>query len=222
MEKDYYTMKDVVRLTKYSLRQLERFLASGELVEVDHRPHHERKVSQASVQAFLDAHGIRPIDDVEVLKEEHQEQKQATGDALLQIATLRARVEDLEHLVKRGFAEIEARFHAQFGRRSRESTSAAPDGAISLVAFARQHKIQRYGKLRGLAEREPTLVTVIVRPNATEKPRKWMITPEQMAPLLNVLEDHGIVWHPCCDQCPHIHNQVPAPYEERDQLQLAQ
>lgn len=219
-QESYYTVKDVMRITGYSLRNVDRYCEKGIFVVLNPGGN-PRKISRASVDAFNEANGPRPLDEVDVLKQELLEQKQATGDALRQLAALRARLEDLEHLVKRQFAEIETWFRAQHGRRSRGPSPADPDGAISLVEFARRHNIQRYGKLRGLAEREPTLVTVILRPNATEKPHKWMITPGQMDPLLSVLEEHGIAWQPC-DGCPHAAQEHQAPQEEHDRLQLAQ
>src|SRR5258708_3472637 len=123
-EESYYKVKDVMRLTGYSLRSVERYIENGVFVVLNPGGN-PRKISRASVDAFNEANGHRPLDEMEVLKQGIQEQKQATGDALLQIAALRARVEELER------QRVEARFHAQLGRRSRRSTPAGPDGAIS-------------------------------------------------------------------------------------------
>jgi hypothetical protein len=98
-------------------------------------------------------------------------------------------------------AELEALIRAQPGHRSRSSTPAGPDGAIMLVEFAEAHAVT-IGILRGLAERDPTLATVIERPYAEHKKHKWMIVPAQMAPMLAALEKHGTPYKPCAHR-PH-------------------
>lgn len=214
MEKDYYTMKDVVRLTKYSMRQLERFLASGELVEVDHIPHHERKVSRASVDAFTEKKGIRPVDEI-------TETKQATGEVARQLVALKARVEELEALIKRVAADLEAKLRAVGGQRSRGSAPADPDGAVMLVEFVEAHGTTM-GIVRGLIKRDPTLATVIERPDAEKKKHKWMILPAQMPAMLAALEKRGIAYTRC-PGCPHDDpDQAQRPQQEEcDQVPLS-
>lgn len=221
MEKEpYYTMKDVVRKIRYSLRQLERFLASGELVEVDHRPHHERKISQASVDAFIEKKGIRLVDDVEVLKQDQQEQKQATGEIARQVVVLQARVEKLEHQITQIVVDLATTFLASGGHRSRGSAPAGPDGAIMLVDFAKAHHITM-GKVRSVVKHNPTLATVIERPDAQQKKHKWMILPAQMAPMLAALEKHGFTYTPCTS-CPHTTDPAMAPEQVAEEPSLAQ
>jgi Helix-turn-helix domain len=199
------TVKDAMRLTGYSLRQIDRFIEAGELEVVNHQPGRQRKISRASIDAFNKAHGFRLVDEVDVLKEEHLKHKQVTGEVLVELAEIRTQFKEFQGWVKRKTAELEDWFHAQTGQRSQRSAPAVPDGTIMLVEFAKRHDVSK-GTLRGVVERDSTLVTVIPRPGAKEKKRKWMITPAQMAPLLAALGQHGIAYTPCA-QCPH---------EERD------
>ncbi len=219
-EEPYYTVKDVVRLTNYSVRQIERFLEDGTLEEIDHQPHHKRKISQASVKAFIAERGIRTVDEVDKLKKEQLEEKQATGEVARQVVVLQARVEKLEHQITQIFVDLATKFRASGGQRSRGSAPAGPDGAIMLVDFARAHTTT-IGKLRGLAERDPTLATVIERPGAKEKKKKWMIKPEQMAPMLAALEKRGFTYTPCTS-CPHTADAAQAPELVAEEPSLAQ
>ncbi len=205
------TVKDAMRLTGYSLRQIDRFIEQGELEVVNHQPGRQRKISRASIDAFNKARGFHMVDEVDVLKEEHVKHKQVTGEVLVELAEIRTQFKEFQRWAKRKIAELEDWFHAQAGQRSQGSASIVPDDTIMLVEFAKRHDVSN-GKLRGVVERDPTLVTVIARPDAKEKKRKWMIAPAQMAPLLTVLEQRGIAYTPCA-QCPH---------EEHDQLLLAQ
>ena len=202
------TVKDAMRLTGYSLRQIDRFIEQGELEVVNHQPGRQRKISRASIDAFNKARGFHMVDEVDALKEEHLKHRQVTGEVLVELTEIRTQFKEFQGWAKRKIAELEGWFHAQTGQRSHESAPAIPGGTIMLVEFAKRHDVSN-GKLRGLVERDPTLVTVIPRPDAKEKKRKWMITPAQMAPLLAVLEQRGIAYTPCA-QCPHKDcNQLP-------------
>ena len=200
-EEPYYTVKDVMRLTGYSLRQVDRYIEKGTFIVLNPNQRQPRKISQASVDAFNEANGHRAVDELEMLKQEHLEQKQAVGDVARQVAALRARVEDLERQVKRLFAELEARFRSQLGHRSRGSAPTGPADAILLIRFAEAHAVP-IGRMRNLAKHDPTLATIIPRPYAEHKKHKWMIAPAQMAPMLAALEEHGTIYTPCA-QCPH-------------------
>jgi hypothetical protein len=201
MEEEYVTINDAMRLTGYSLRQIDRYIKDGILEVIDHQKNKPRKISRASIDAFNAERGYRPVDEVDALKQESLAQKQITGDTLLQVAAIRAQVADLERLVKRMFAELEAKIHAQAGHRSRGSTPPGPDEAIMLVRFAEAHAVP-VGRMRNLAEHDPSLATVIKRPDAQSKKHKWMIVPEQMAHMLAALQAHGTAYTPCAS-CPH-------------------
>lgn len=195
------TVKDAMRLTGYSLRQIDRFIEKGELEVVNHWPGRQRKISRASIDAFNKAHGFHMVDEVDALKKEHVKHRQVTGEVLVEVAEIRIQFKEFQDWAKRKIAELEDWFHTQTRQRLQGSASIVPDGTIMLVEFAKRHDVSN-GKLRGVVEHDPTLVTVIARPDAKEKKRKWMITPVQMAPLLAVLEQRGITYTPCA-QCPH-------------------
>lgn len=209
------TVKDAMRLTGYSLRQIDRFIADGVLKVVGHQKHQQRKISRASIEAFNEARGYCPVDEVDQLKQDSLKHMQVTGEILAELQAIKTQVADLERLIKCTFAELETKIHAQVRRRSQGSTPADPDGAIMLIEFAGHHGVA-IGKLRSLVERDPTLATVIERPDAKEKKKRWMIVPAQMAPMLAALEKHGVAYTRC-PGCPHNDpNQVQEPQEERD------
>ncbi len=190
MEEEYVTINDAMRLTGYSLRRIDRYIKDGILEVIDHQKNKPRKISRASIDAFNAERGYRPVDEVDALKQEFLAQKQITGDTLLQVAAIRAQV-----------AELEAKIRAQAGHRSRGSTPPGPDEAIMLVRFAEAHAVP-VGRMRNLAEHDPSLATVIERPDAQSKKHKWMIVPEQMAHMLAALQEHGTAYTPCAS-CPH-------------------
>jgi hypothetical protein len=157
---------------------------------------------------------------VDKVKKEQLEEKQATGEVARQVVVLQARVEKLERQITQIFVDLATKFRASGGQRSEGSAPAGPDGAIMLVDFGEAHDLT-IGKLRGQAERDPTLATVIERPDAKEKKKKWMITPAQMAPMLAALKKRGYAYAPCTS-CPHTADAAPAPESVAEEPSLAQ
>jgi chromosome segregation ATPase len=106
-EEGYISVKEAAKRIGYSLRQTDRFIAAGKLEAVHYSPS-LRKVSVASVDAFNQEHGRRPIDPLEQAREQLGTQEQVAGDILRQLAVLRQQVAEQHAALQRRCTELEA------------------------------------------------------------------------------------------------------------------
>lgn len=208
-EPKYISVNEAAKRAQYSPRHFHRFLDRGEIASVRENAS-SIKVEMASLDAWLEQRGTRPVDPLKLVKQELEQvqekfaaQEQVNGKLTLENAELR-------NLITKWAARVEAleaKFRVQAGQQIHGSGADSPDGTIMLVDFAKNHAVTM-GKLRTLVEHDPTLATVIERPEAVSKKHKWMIGLNQMACMLAAIQAKGIAYAPCGD-CPHAATEHP-------------
>jgi hypothetical protein len=204
----YVTAKEARQLLGSSQRQLDRFVGEGLLEVIDHQKGRPRKFSRASIDAFNAKHGHYPVDPLELINQQLAGQKQVNGELLLQIAALREKIAELERLMQRLCADLEGKIRALAGQRARNSARGSPAErrglpatTIRLAHFAQNHRVEP-SSLRVLAEKDPTLATIIERPLAQVYKREWWLTRKQQAEVIAIWQVQGVKYTPCAD-CPH-------------------
>ncbi len=118
-EEAYISVKEAAERIGYSLRQTDRFIQAGKL-EVIHHSHSLRKVSVASVDAFNQARGRRPVDPLEQVRELLHSQEQVAGDILRQLAVLRQQEAEHQTAMQRRCADLEAQVRVLRGELQQE------------------------------------------------------------------------------------------------------
>ena len=110
-EDDYIPLSDAAKLMHYSARHLKRIIAAGELQAI--KPNRSMiKVSKASIKAYHERHGERLVDPMDKLKERIAELEQVLGDALRQIAVLRAQMAEQQAMHQRQYTDLLAQIRA--------------------------------------------------------------------------------------------------------------
>lgn len=105
-EEGYISVKEAAERINYSLRQTDRFIKAGRL-EAIHYSRSLRKVSLASVDAFIRGNGRRPVDPLQQVREQLSTQEQVAGDILRQLAILRQQVAEQHAALQRRCADLE-------------------------------------------------------------------------------------------------------------------
>ena len=106
-EEGYISVKEAAKRIDYSLRQTDRFIKAGKL-EAVHYSRSLRKVSVASVDAFIREIGRRPVDPLQQVREQLGTQEQVAGDILRQLVILRQQVAEQHAALQRRYTELEA------------------------------------------------------------------------------------------------------------------
>jgi excisionase family DNA binding protein len=76
-----------------------------------------------------------------------------------------------------------------------------PPGAMTVAAFAQQHRV-KVNRIKKLCEENHIALTIIPRSNAMRNAREWWITPEQQHQLILYWQQQQIPYI-ACPQCPH-------------------
>jgi len=118
-EEVYISVKEAAKRINYSLRQTDRFIQAGKL-EAVHYSRSLRKVSVASINAFILENGRRPVDPLEQVRELLRTQEQVAGDILRQLAVLRQQVAEQHAALQRRCAELEAQARLLKGELQQE------------------------------------------------------------------------------------------------------
>jgi DNA-binding transcriptional MerR regulator len=105
-EEGYISVKEAAKRIDYSLRQTDRFIKAGKL-EAVHYSRSLRKVSVASVDAFIREIGRRPVDPLQQVREQLGTQEQVAGDILRQLAVLRQQLTEQHAALQRRCADLE-------------------------------------------------------------------------------------------------------------------
>lgn len=206
-EDDYIPLSDAAKLMHYSARHLKRFIAAGELQAI--KPNRSMiKVSKASIKTYHERHGERLVDPMDKLKERIAELEQVLGDALRQIAVLRAQMAEQQAMHQRQYTDLLAQICAlapqrgcKTGRPSPAEKRGLPADWTRMTTFAENHSLKE-STLRALVKYDSTLVTLVERPRATKYKHEWWLSAEQQARVLAMLQDQGIAYT-SCTSCPH-------------------
>ncbi len=118
-EEGYISVKEAAKRIDYSLRQTDRLIKQGKL-EAIHHSRSLRKVSVASVEAFNRAHGRRPVDPLEQVRELLHTQEQVAGDILRQLAALRQQEAEHHTALQRRCADLEVQVRILGGELQQE------------------------------------------------------------------------------------------------------
>jgi len=118
-EEGYISVKEAAERIGYSLRQTDRFIASGKLEAVHYSPS-LRKVSLASVDTFNRERGRRPVDPLEQVREQLGTQEQVAGDILRQLAVLRQQLAEQHAALQRRCADLEGQVRLLKGELQQE------------------------------------------------------------------------------------------------------
>ena len=208
-EPKYISVREAATRAGYSPRHFHRLLDKGEIAHI-HENKSSIKVEVESLNGWLEQRGERAIDPMELMKQEMKQvqeklaaQEHVNGKLTLEAAELRNMITKVLARVE----VLEAKVRTLAGYRSRGAGAESPDGTIMLVDFAEMHAVG-ISKLRTLARHDPTLATIIERPDAKRLKHKWMIGPDQQKRMLAEIQARGIVYTPC-GQCPHTATKYP-------------
>ncbi len=151
-EEVYISVKEAAKRINYSLRQTDRFIQAGKL-EAVHYSRSLRKVSVASINAFILENGRRPVDPLEQVREQLGTQEQVAGDILRQLAILRQQVAEQHAALQRRCAELEAQGRLLKGeiQQEREARLQLEQLVAALVAGTGGQDLEQL--IQGLARR---------------------------------------------------------------------
>ncbi len=151
-DKTYITVKEAAQRIGYSPRQTDRFIRAGQL-EAIHHSHSMRKVSVASVDAFNRAHGRRPVDPLEQVRELLHTQEQVAGDILRQLAVLRQQEAEYHTALQRRCVDLEGQVRTLRGEIQQEQEARRQLEQLVATLAAESGGADLAHLLRGLALR---------------------------------------------------------------------
>ncbi len=182
-EEAYITVKEAAKRIGYSPRQTDRFIATGKLEAVHYSPS-LRKVSVASVEAFNQERGRRPVDPLEQIREQLGTQEQVAGDILRQLAVLRQQVAVQNAALQHRCAELEAQSHLLKGelRQELEARQTLEQLVAALAAGS------------GGQDLAPLLQSLVLRPTSSRRlpPLARRGYPPGTVRLAPFAERHGV------------------------------
>lgn len=154
----YISVKEAAQRIGYSPRQTDRFIRAGKLEAIHYSPS-LRKVSVASVDAFNQERGRRPVDPLEQVKEQLRGLEQAAGDILRQLAVLRQQVAEQHTALQRRCAELEAQDRLFKGElRLEQETRQALEQLVAALAAG-----------SGGLDLAPLLQNLVLRPTSSRR-----------------------------------------------------